>query len=189
MTEGALALLAAELGNLDCGNGAPTRGQESLNGGLACYSVYKTADDKYLSVGALEPKFWTAFNQAIGRKCDLSELIAPPERQEELRNEIASIIASKSRDAWSQILAGFDCCTEAVLELDELQEHPLHKSRNVFFTVPSEGGEVLQVRTPVGEAHAKHLAPTLGQHSEDVLREFGFSESEIDELTNPATLR
>lgn len=182
MTEGALALLAAELGNLDCGVDAPTRGQESLNGGLACYSVYKTADDKYLSVCPLEPKFWTAFNQAINRKCDLSELIAPPERQEEIRNEIADIIASKTRDAWSQILAEYDCCTEAVLELDELQEHPLHKSRNVFFTVPSEGGEVLQVRTPVGKAHAKHLAPTLGQHSEEIFREFGFSDGEIGEL-------
>ena len=48
MTEGALALLAAELGNLDCGGEPPTRGRETLNGGLACYGVYRTADDRYL---------------------------------------------------------------------------------------------------------------------------------------------
>lgn len=184
MTEGALALLAAELGNLDCGTQTPTRGQESLNGGLACYSVYRTKDDRYLSVGALEPKFWLAFNTAIGRKCDMSEVIASPERQEEIRAEISEILCTKPRDEWVAIFANFDCCTEAVLELDELQEHPLHKSRNLFFTVPCDDGEVLQVRTPVGQARAKHLAPTLGQHSVEVLAEFGFSEDEIAALTS-----
>ena len=182
MTEGALALLAAELGNLDCGDRTPTRGQESLNGGLACYGVYKTKDNRYLSVGALEPKFWQAFNTAIGRTWDISEVIAGPEVQAKIRAEISELLADKTRDEWVAIFAKYDCCTEAVLELDELQEHPLHKSREVFFTVPCEGGDVLQVRTPVGQAKAKHLAPTLGQHSAEVLAEFGFSEDEIAAL-------
>jgi len=78
MTEGSLALLAAELGNLDCG-ARPTRGTETLNGGLAAYGVYRTADERFVSVGALEPKFWMAFCTAIGRKIDLAELVAPPE--------------------------------------------------------------------------------------------------------------
>jgi hypothetical protein len=88
MTEGALALLAAELGNHDCG-ARPPRGAETLNGGVACYGVYRTADDRYLSVGALEPKFYVAFCAAIGRKPDVSELVAPPARQAQIRAEIA----------------------------------------------------------------------------------------------------
>ncbi len=179
MTESALALLAAELGNLDCGTTTPTRGQESLNGGLACYGVYRTKDDKYLSVCALEPKFWLAFNEAIGRTCDVSETMADSHAQEQLRRELSDIIAGKTRDEWVKVFSQYDCCTEAVLELDELRAHPLHSSRNVFFTVPCDGGEVLQVRTPVGQASAKHLAPTLGQHSAEVLTEYGFSEKEI----------
>src|SRR5687768_4309328 len=59
MTEGSLALLAAELGNFFCG-AKPTRGTEMLNGAAACYGVYRTKDDRYLAVGALEPKFWIA---------------------------------------------------------------------------------------------------------------------------------
>jgi crotonobetainyl-CoA:carnitine CoA-transferase CaiB-like acyl-CoA transferase len=183
MTEGSMALLAAELGNLDCVDTTPTRGAESLNGGLACYGVYRTKDDKYLSVGALEPKFWMAFNQAIGRKGDMAEVIAPPAKQEELRQEIAGILATKTRDEWTEVFASFDCCTEPVLELDELQGHPQHKSREMFFTIPSDDGDVLQVRTPVGAPGAKRLAPTLGQHSEEVLREFGFSDDEIASLS------
>src|SRR6266545_2441290 len=87
MTEGALALLAAELGNIEAGAETPTRGRASLNGGMACYGVYETRDGKYVSVGALEPKFWLAFNRAIGRREDVSELLAPPARQEAVRSE------------------------------------------------------------------------------------------------------
>lgn len=183
MCEGSLALLAAEFGNRDAGAPAPTRSAETLNGGLAMYSVYETADGKYLSVGALEPKFWLAFNQAIGRKADMSDAIAPPERQEAIRDEIAGILASKTRDEWSAILAAYDCCCEPVLELDEVAAHPLHVERAMFFTIEDdELGDILQVRTPVGSPEATRRAPRLGEHSREVLGEFGFSDDEIAAL-------
>ncbi len=179
MTEGALALLAAELGNLDCG-ARPTRGAETLNGGVACYGVYRTADDRYLAVGALEPKFWIAFSTAIGRKPDVSELVAPPARQEAIRAELAAILATKTRDEWVTILAAHDCCAEPVLELDELAAHPLHVAREVFFTLDGgAAGPIAQVRTPLGAPAAPTLPPTLGQHSRAVLAEYGLSEDEI----------
>src|SRR5574338_215255 len=90
MTEGALALLAAELGNLDCGVGA-TRGASRLNGGVACYGIYKTKDARYLSVGALEPKFWIALNQAIGRAPNVAEIIGDAAAQDRTRVELAAI--------------------------------------------------------------------------------------------------
>ncbi len=180
MTEGALALLAAEIGNMDCG-AQPTRATETLNGGLACYSVYKTADDKYLSVGALEPKFWLAFNQAIGRKGNLPELVGP--RQDELRAELAAILATRTRDEWVEVLAAHDCCCEPVLEPDELAAHPLHRARGVFFTIDGGAlGPVAQLRTPVGAPEASTLAPRLGQHSREVLAEYGFADAEIAAL-------
>src|SRR5690349_6047764 len=122
MTEGALAMLAAELGNLDCG-AHPTRGVETLNGGMACYHLYQTADGRWLSVGALEPKFWLAFSAAIGRKPDLAELAAPPDKQQQIRAQIQAVIATKPLAEWLTILAKHDCCAEPVLELDELAAH------------------------------------------------------------------
>src|SRR5690349_11356469 len=116
MTEGALALLAAEIGNLDCGV-RPTRGAETLNGGLACYSVYRTADDRYLSVGALEPQFWMAFNTAIGRKGALTELMGSLAQQDAIRAEIQAILVTRTRDEWAAIFAAHDCCCEPVLEV------------------------------------------------------------------------
>lgn len=182
MTEGALALLAAELGNLDAG-AHPTRGGEILNGAAACYAVYRTADDRYLSVGALEPKFWIAFNQAIGRKPDVSELVAPPARQEAIRAEIAAILATKTRDEWQAIFAAHDACCEPVLELDELADHPQHVARDVFFTVDGgPAGPLRQVRTPLGTPRDPSPPPRLGEHTAAVLADYGFSADEIATL-------
>jgi len=185
MTEGALALLAAELGNLDCG-ARPTRGTETLNGGIASYGVYRTSDDRFVSVGALEPKFWMAFSAAIGRKVDLSELLAAPARQAEIRAEIAAIIARKTRDEWAAIFMEHDCCCEAILEPDELASHPLHVAREVFFTIDGgAAGPIAQVRTPVGAPEHPTPPPALGQHSAAVLADYGFAPDEIAALALP----
>lgn len=184
MTEGAMALLCAEIGNLDCGLPAPpTRGTQTLNGGLACYRIYRTKDDKYMSVGALEPKFWMALNSALGRKGSLAELVAPADRQAQIAGELTAIFATKTRAEWTEIMAGHDCCCEPIYELYELGDMPLHDHRGVFFQLDGDGDGVRQMRTPVGAPRAREPAPTLGKHSAEVLAEFGFSETEIAELT------
>lgn len=187
MTEGALALLASEIGNLDCDlPEPPSRGNQTLNGGLACYRVYRTRDDKYLSVGPLEPKFWIALNRALGRRGSMGELAAPPARQDAIAEELAAIFAQKTRAEWLAILAEHDCCCEPVLEMDELAEHPLHQARQVFFEIedPSDPsiGRVRQVRTPVGAPRARYFPPRLGEHGREVLAEYGFSDDEIAAL-------
>ncbi|HET9990737.1 MAG TPA: CaiB/BaiF CoA-transferase family protein [Kofleriaceae bacterium] len=178
MTEGALALLAAEIGNMDCG-ARPTRGKETLNGGLACYGVYRTSDDRYLAVGALEPKFWLALNAAIGRPPVAAELIGSPADQARVRGELAAIFATKTAAEWTAVLAPHDCCVEIVTELDELQAHPLHREREVFFTIDGGAGigPVLQVRTPVGRPTNATLPPRLGEHTAQVLAEYGVQPS------------
>jgi crotonobetainyl-CoA:carnitine CoA-transferase CaiB-like acyl-CoA transferase len=183
MTEGAMTLLCAELGNLDCG-GKSERGGGMLNGGLACYGVYRTKDDRFVSVGALEPKFWVTFNQAIGRKGSIAEVIAPPEKQEQIRAEIAAIFLTRTRDEWVTALAAHDCLVEPVLEPGELDGHPLHAAREMFFTIDGGAvGPVRQIHTPVGMPESPTLPPLLGANGPEVLAEYGFSDDEISTLT------
>jgi alpha-methylacyl-CoA racemase len=183
MTEGALALLAAELGNLDCG-AHPTRGRETLNGGMACYGVYETADRRFLAVGALEPKFWVELQRAIGRAGSIAELAGDPPAQAKTRGELTALFATKTAAQWLEILAAHDCCVELVLEPDELADHPLHRAREVFFSIDGgkDIGAVAQVRTPVGKPASPRPPPRLGEHTREVLGEYGFTLQEIDAL-------
>ncbi len=176
MTEGALTLLTAELGNLDCGV-QPSRSTELLNGAAAAYGVYRTLDDRYVAVGALEPKFWLALQTALGRTPSIVELAGNAQQQEATRLALAAIFATKTLDEWTSILAAHDCCVEPVIEPDELAAHPLHQAREVFFTI--DGGEgvgpICQVRTPLGAPLHAGAPPRLGQHSAEVLRDYGIT--------------
>jgi crotonobetainyl-CoA:carnitine CoA-transferase CaiB-like acyl-CoA transferase len=185
MTEGAMALLIAELGNLDCG-AHPTRGAETLNGALACYGVYRCKDERFLSVGALEPKFWLAFNQAIGRAHgSIADIAGDDKVQAKVRAEIQAIVETRTRDEWLPILAQHDCCCEPVLELDELEEHPQHVARGVFFTIDGgAAGKIVQLRTPVGAPARPTPPPKLGEQSKAVLADYGFSTDEIASLVS-----
>jgi len=184
MCEGSLALLAAELGNLFCGV-RPTRGTEMLNGAAACYGVYRTKDDRYLSVGALEPKFWIALNQAIGRAPNVAEIVGDAAMQKKTRAELQEIFATKTQAEWTSFFADRDCLVEPVLEPHEIVDHPLHRARDVFFEI--DGGEGIgplqQVRTPVGTPARATPPPRLGEHTREVLRDYGFSDADIATLT------
>ena len=171
MTEGALALLASEFGILGAEPTVPTRGTGLLNGGAARYSVYRTLDGKYLSVGALEPQFLARLEAAAG--LDLAGG-TDPAGEEVLRGRLARVVASKTREEWVAILSEYDCCCEPVLELDEVVDHPLHRERDLFFEI-DEGGSAgtPQVRTPLGMPAARRPAPALGEHNDEVFREYG----------------
>lgn len=193
MTEGALALLASEFGILGAEPTVPTRGAGLLNGGAARYGVYRTSDGRYLSVGALEPQFLARLVKGAGLDPDgprdAGPKVAGPKADEPkaadagsadsggedaLRRRLARVIASKTRDEWARILAEYDCCCEPVLELDEVAAHPLHRERGLFFEIAEGGsGGTIQVRTPLGMPAGRQPAPALGEHNEEVFREYG----------------
>ncbi|WP_242360013.1 CaiB/BaiF CoA-transferase family protein [Anaeromyxobacter sp. SG17] len=185
MAEGALALMTLPLA-LAWARGAPTvRGRELLSGGAATYGVYRTKDGHFVALGALEPKFFAAFCEAVGRPelgpRQLEGGGAGP------RAELEAIFAARTRDEWAAFAAAHDVCVAPVLEGDEPCSDPHLAARGAFVEVPTpwEGRAIRGVATPVrlrGEEAPRRPAPRMGEHGEAVLREAGFSEEELASL-------
>jgi crotonobetainyl-CoA:carnitine CoA-transferase CaiB-like acyl-CoA transferase len=108
---------------------APGPAQGVLDGGSACYGVYRGACGRWLAVGALEAKFWQAFCQAIGRPewatrhWSAGEVPASPAAQA-TRADLAALIATRSVEQWLALTDPADCCVTPVLSLDEVPQHP-----------------------------------------------------------------
>lgn len=184
MCEGALPLATFALGSLFAGERPRARGDGVLDGGIAAYATYLTADGQAVALGALEPKFWTAFATAVGLEPTLDALV-PGEHQAALKASVATVFKGRTRADWEDFARRHDCCIEPVLEAHELPGDAQHRHRGVFFEAPGFGGEpMLAFRTPVGAGgDAAHSAPrAAGADTREVLREAGLDDARIDAL-------
>jgi alpha-methylacyl-CoA racemase len=186
MFDGALSwltMLAAE--TLATGT-APRRGNVMLGGAIVCYRPYRAADG-YVSLGALEPKFWAAWCRGVERE----DLI---ERQFEragsdTHREVEAIFAQRTRDEWREFASNHDCCLEPVLELDEVLDSELVAAREMVTGLDQPGAPepvrllgppVKLSRTPADPNRAP--GPSLGEHTEEVLAASGLSPEEVAAL-------
>ena len=160
MTDGAAAWLALVFAARAAGERV-ARGDQRLAGRFPCYRVYECKAGGYYSVGALEPKFWSALCEALERP----DLIGM-QYSEDIAAQVAleEIFASRTRDQWEQVLSTLDACCEPVLELDEVPFHPQIAARRAL--------------EPRGQRHA----PLLGEHTDEVLGEIGIDVARREEL-------
>jgi alpha-methylacyl-CoA racemase len=186
MSEGAVPLAAFALASLFAGERPRARGDNVLDGGIAAYATYLTRDGQAVALGALEPKFWTAFATAVGLDASLDALV-PGAHQGPLKASVAAIIAGRTRAEWEAFARDHDCCIEPVLEPHELPGDPQHRHRGVFFeTEGFGGGRTLAFRTPVGAgADGEHTPPrAAGADTRVILREAGIDDARIDALAS-----
>jgi crotonobetainyl-CoA:carnitine CoA-transferase CaiB-like acyl-CoA transferase len=150
----------------------PQRGRMPLSGGLPCYNVYETADGKFISLGALEPHFWTAFCNAIHR----DDLLA---RQFDTTaiDELSRLFRHHTRAEWLERLREADACVEPVNEMDETlrDSHLRHRG---LVTEKGTFGSPFRFAARSDPSPA----PVLGQHTLEVLKQLSLSEDEIREL-------
>lgn len=145
------------------------KGELTLVGGRACYGVYETLDERYLSVGALEPKFWRAFCEGIKRPDLIQQLDAPAEKQEELRETIQQEIGKKTLAEWVNVFDEIDACVAPILTLDEMMENPQVKERNLFVTYEGHRQIANPIKLSDTPAQMYSKAPKLGEHNEEIL--------------------
>jgi crotonobetainyl-CoA:carnitine CoA-transferase CaiB-like acyl-CoA transferase len=132
----------------------------------ACYNVYETADEQWLALGALEPKFWAGFCERIGRP-ELTRLqhTAGDERAQVLR-DVRIVMRTRTRDEWLARFAGADVCLTTIYKPDEVAADPHVIARGVMSSVST----ITYVTPPGGEARS---APALGAHTDEILEAAG----------------
>jgi crotonobetainyl-CoA:carnitine CoA-transferase CaiB-like acyl-CoA transferase len=178
MVEASMGFAVATIGQLLAGQ-TPRRGDEALTGALALYGTYATKDGKYVTLGALEPKFWLAFCAGVGLESDFSALVPGP-HQDALEEKLRAIFAARTRAEWEAFARRHDCCLEPVLEPDELRADEHLRARGVFFEMDSPWGRIGQLRTPLTPRESTHEPPPRqGEHTDAILREAGIDEATI----------
>ncbi len=187
MTEGALAFLHMHLAAaaLSPSEKPLARGSEPLNGGYACYGVYPTSDGRYLSIGALEPKFFARVCERLGRPDLLQQAYDAADGDRAVRAELSRIFSEKPLAHWLTVFEGADACVEPVLEGLEVLDDPQLRARGVILERRDDQRQTFDryLRTPLSfGAIAIRPAPSLGQHSRAIFCEAGFSPQEIEEL-------
>ncbi|HET8757183.1 MAG TPA: CaiB/BaiF CoA-transferase family protein [Solirubrobacteraceae bacterium] len=176
MKDGALSWLAMDAARVLAGAAAPGRGETPLAGGLICYRPYRCADG-WVTLGALEPKFWRAWCDGIGR-ADLAERQFEPVGSD-VHREVEAAFMERTRADWQAFNDEHDCCVEPVLALDEA----LERAGDMVVESGSErllGTPVRLSRTPADPRRA--AGPPRGADTDAVLTEAGLTAGEIREL-------
>ena len=188
MADGLIPFNAMEGAGFLVNGKEPEREKTRLNGGSA-YDFYETKDHRYLSVGSLEPKFWKNFCECI----ELPELIEQtvmPQDINSLKEKIRKRILEKDLKEWNEIFKGKDVCVEPVLTMKEaLLEDEHIKARKLIVDVKVAGEEnktIKQMATPIKFSETsieyKETGYPLGYHTEEILKELGYSLEDINQL-------
>ena len=184
MTDGALSWLAMVAARYFAEHKVPHRGEPELTGGIACYVPYETKDGGWVSLGALEPKFWQNWCNGVGRPDLIEKQFEHPDS--EAGAEIAAVFKERTRDEWTAFAGEHDCCLEPILDLDEALESELVQARGMVVELDQPGiGAVKQLGAPIKlsrtPADTNGAAPALGADTDEVLREIGIDPQPLRE--------
>jgi crotonobetainyl-CoA:carnitine CoA-transferase CaiB-like acyl-CoA transferase len=185
MADGALSWLSMVAARYFAEGVVPQRGALELAGSLICYRPYACSDG-YVTLGALEPKFWQAWCRGVGREDLIEKQFQAP--GSEAHAEVERIFLERTRDEWTEFAAHNDCCLEPVLDLDEALGSELVQAREMVVELdqPGTARPVRQLGVPVklsrtpGGVHAP--APALGEHTLEVLEGLGYTTEDAEAL-------
>ncbi len=185
MMDGSLSWLSVNTGDLLVGGPGPERSSQLLWGVTPCYHVYE-ASDGYMAVGAIEGKFWKRVCELLGRP-EYEEQQFNPEMFDEMFAWLRETFASKTRAEWNEIFEDEDACVSPILTQLEMSKNPQVLAREMITEVEDEKlGRSRTLGVPIKfsltPGTIRRSAPTLGEHTDEVLSMLGCNAEEIANL-------
>ena len=182
MVDGAASLLTAIYGMHASGMWSDKRGENILDTGAHFYDVYETKDGEYVSIGSIEAKFYAELLKRSGLEGQEMPRQMDRKAWPDLKEKFAALFKAKTRDEWCKIMEGSDICFAPVLSMAEAPNHPHNQQRGTFVEVEGvvqPGPAPRFSRTP---SKIQRPPAKPGEHTEEALREWGFSAGELDKL-------
>jgi alpha-methylacyl-CoA racemase len=188
MVDGSAILTAGLHGLRNIGMWAKPRGENMLDGGAPFYDTYETADGRYVAVGAIEERFWGALCTVL--EVDPAEYAGrlDPAQWPAVREKLAAVIRTRTRDDWTARAAGTDACLTPVLTPEEAVSHPHNVARGTFVELDGHKQPAPAPkfdRTPAGTPQAPH-EPRVD--TGNVLAELGYSADDINRLRSTGVI-
>ena len=158
-------------------------GTNLLDTGAHFYDVYACKDGRYISIGSIEPQFYAELLRITGLDTDPEFRTSHDKRAwPHLKERIAAVFADKTRDEWCALMEHTDVCFAPVLTMSEAAEHPHNKQRETFVDVdgvvqPAPAPRFSRTKPTISAAPAK-----AGEHTREILSDWGFGASAIDSL-------
>jgi alpha-methylacyl-CoA racemase len=172
MIDGTACLMMMMYSFLATGTWEDERGVNALDTGAHYYEVYETADGKYISIGSIEPQFYALLLQATGLD---GETLPPQDDKAQwpaMKERLAAVFKTKTRDQWCEQLEGTDVCFAPVLSMNEAPQHPHNVERQTFITLDGVAQPAPAPRFSRTPGAVQRPTATAGQHTDEVLEEW-----------------
>src|SRR5882724_1602186 len=190
MTDSVLSMMPIVAAGHFAGSTSIAEGRYELTGANPYYAIYRTKDGRYMSLGALEPKFRENCCVAIGGPELKERQFDEGKKREDLFNILKRQFGSKTQSEWIELLSQHDACCEPVLNFGEVVDHPNTVARKMV-TQDSAGRPHLG--NPIKFSDVEQIemrpSPKLGEHTEEILKEFGFTQDEEKQLAKRGITR
>lgn len=182
MTDGTASLLTPFYGMMAMGMWTTQRNDNRLDGGAHYYGSYTCSDGKHISIGSIEPQFYALLLELCG--IDDREFLKQNEKESwaSLRQKLEELFATKTQAQWCELLEGTDVCFAPVLNLAEAPQHPHNKARASFVDFEGVTQPAPAPRFSRSQSSIQSAAAIAGEHSEEILKDWGFDDHTIAEL-------
>ena len=155
------------------------RGTNLLDTGAPFYDVFECADGEYISIGSIEPQFYSELLRITGIDQSKNPKQMDRTKWAEMNLKISDVIKEKTRLEWEDLMEGTDVCFAPVLSMEEAYEHPHNKERNTFIEVAGVMQPAPAPRFSRTPGAVSSPPPHPGQHTEEVLTSLGLTTDEI----------